>query len=136
MAALRDQGRETEADEMAERYAARALRRPGLRARRSIELAVARRDAATAARWIDRLVATNPDSAGRARSRRRRRGCASASGARAIAAYRAALDLAPEDTDVMRELATVYALGGERDEQLRLLKRVLELTPQAKDVRE
>ena len=36
----------------------------------------------------------------------------------------------------MRRLATTYSLGGARDEQLRLLKRVLELTPQAKDVRD
>src|SRR5258708_27019603 len=56
--------------------------------------------------------------------------------ARAIAAYRAALDLAPDDTDVMRRLATAYAVGGARDEQLRLLKHVLELMPQAKDVRD
>ncbi len=87
------------------------------------------------ARWIDRLIATNPDSAGaleasaQAWSRLGER-------ARAIAAYRAALDLAPEDTDMMRQLATVYAIAGERDEQLRLLKRVLELMPQAKDVRD
>ena len=33
-------------------------------------------------------------------------------------------------------LADVYALGGQTDEQLRLLKRVLELRPQEKDVRE
>src|ERR1019366_8755806 len=55
---------------------------------------------------------------------------------RDIAAYRAALDLAPEDTDMMRKLANVYAVAGERGEQLRLLKAVLELMPQAKDVRD
>src|ERR1019366_7636234 len=47
-----------------------------------------------------------------------------------------ALDLAPEDTDMMRQLANVYAVAGERGEQLRLLKRVLKLMPQAKDVRD
>jgi transglutaminase-like putative cysteine protease len=56
--------------------------------------------------------------------------------ARAFAAYRSALELAPEDTEVMRELAAVYSLAGERDEELHLLKRVLELMPQAKDVRD
>ena len=44
--------------------------------------------------------------------------------ARAIASFRAALELAPEDTDVMRELSTIYALGGERDEQLRIAEEL------------
>jgi cellulose synthase operon protein C len=134
VAALRDEGRETEADEMAERYAALRFDDPAF-ARARIDLAIARRDEAATSRWIDRLVATNPDSAGalqtaaQAWARLGQR-------ARAIAAYRGALDLAPEDTDVMRQLANVYAVAGERGEQLRLLKRVLELMPQAKDVRD
>jgi tetratricopeptide (TPR) repeat protein len=134
VAALRDEGRETEADEVAERYAALRFDDPAF-ARARIELAVARRDETSAARWIDRLLATNPDSAGaletsaQAWSRLGQR-------ARAIAAYRAALDLAPEDTDMMRQLASVYSIAGQRDEQLRLLKRVLELMPQAKEVRD
>jgi len=49
---------------------------------------------------------------------------------------RRALDLAPDDVATLRSLADVYALGGQADEQLRLLKRVLELRPQEKDVRE
>ncbi len=134
VAALRDEGRETEADEVAERYAALRFDDPAF-ARARIDLAVARRDEASAARWIDRLVATNPDSSGalemaaQAWSRLGER-------ARAIAAYRGALDLAPEDTDTMRQLAAVYSIAGQRDEQLHLLKRVLELMPQAKDVRD
>jgi tetratricopeptide (TPR) repeat protein len=134
VAALRDEGRETEADETAERYAALRFDDPAF-ARARIDLAIARRDEAATSRWIDRLVATNPDSAGalqtaaQAWSRLGQR-------ARAIAAYRGALDLAPEDTDMMRQLANVYAVAGERGEQLRLLKRVLELMPQAKDVRD
>jgi tetratricopeptide (TPR) repeat protein len=134
VASLRDQGREAEADELAERYSSLRFDDPAF-ARARIDVAVARRDAATAARWIDRLIATNPDSAPALQ--------ASAQAwmqlgdrPRAIAAYRSALDLAPEDTDVMRELATLYSVAGERDEQLRLLKRVLELMPQAKDVRD
>jgi transglutaminase-like putative cysteine protease len=55
---------------------------------------------------------------------------------RAIATYRAALTLAPADTDTMRLLATAYALAGQREEQLRVLKGILELMPQAKDVRD
>ncbi len=134
VASLRDQGRETEADEVAERYFSVRFDDPAF-AREQVELAVARRDPAGVSRWLDRLIATNPDSAGALQTTAQawmRMG----DRARAIAAYRTALDLAPDDTDVMRELATVYALGGERDEQLQLLKRILELMPQAKDVRE
>jgi tetratricopeptide (TPR) repeat protein len=134
VAALRDEGRETEADEVAERYAALRFDDPAF-ARARIDVAIARRDEGSTARWIDRLVATNPDSAGalqtaaQAWQRLGQR-------ARAIAAYRGALDLAPDDTDIMRSLAGVYALAGQRDEQLRLLKRVLEIMPQAKEVRD
>ncbi len=134
VAALRDLGRDAEADAMADRYAALRFDDPAF-ARARIDLAVARRDAPTAARWIDRLVAANPDSAGALQAAAQawvRLG----ERARAIAAYRAALDLAPADTDIMRQLATTYAIAGQRDEQLRLLKRVLELMPQSKEVRD
>jgi tetratricopeptide (TPR) repeat protein len=134
VASLRDQGRETEADELAERYSALRFDDPAF-VRARIEIAVARRDTTTAARWIDRLLATNPDSAAALQTSAQawmRLG----DRARAIAAYRGALNLAPDDTDVMRELAAIYAVAGQRDDQLRLLKRVLELMPQAKDVRE
>jgi cellulose synthase operon protein C len=134
VASLRDQGRETESDELAERYAQVRFDDPAF-ARARVELAVARRDTTAAARWIDRLTSSDPDSAGVLRAAAQawmRLG----DSPRAIAAYRAAVDLAPEDTDLLRGLATAYAVAGERDEQLRLLKRVLELTPQAKDVRD
>jgi tetratricopeptide (TPR) repeat protein len=134
VASLRDQGRETEASDLAERYAALRFDDPAF-ARARIDLAVAQRDAPRAARWIDRMLATNPDSAS-ALETAAQAWMRLGERARAIAAYRTALDLAPEDTDAMRELAVVYALAGERDEQLRLLKRILELMPQAKDVRE
>jgi len=134
VAALRDEDRDAEAEATAERYAALRFDDPAF-ARARIDLAVARHDAADAGRWIDRLEATNPDSAGALQTAAQawlRLG----QQARAIAAYRAALDMAPDDTDMMRQLATTYALAGQRDEQLQLLKRVLELMPQAKDVRE
>jgi tetratricopeptide (TPR) repeat protein len=134
VASLRDEGREAEAEEMADRYAALRFDDPAF-ARARIDLAVARRDAPAAGRWIDRLLATNPDGAGALQTAAQawmRLG----QPARAIAAYRAALDLAPDDTDMMRQLATAYSLAGQRDEQLHLLKRVLELMPQAKDVRD
>ena len=134
VAALRDEGRDAEAGEMAERYAALRFDDPAF-ARARIDTAVARRDVASAGRWIDRLIATNPDGAGALQTAAQawmRLG----QQPRAIAAYRAALDLAPDDTDMMRQLATAYSLAGEHDEQLQLLKRVLELMPQAKDVRD
>ncbi len=133
-ASLRDAGRDTEAEELAERYA--ALRFDDVSfARARVELAVARRDPTSAAHWIDRLVAIDPDSAGALRTAA---GAWQALGdrARAIAVLRSALDLAPDDTDLMHELATAYAIAGQRDEQLRLLKRVLELMPQANEVRD
>jgi tetratricopeptide (TPR) repeat protein len=133
-ASLHDQGRETEADELAERYTQVRFDDPTF-ARARIELAVARRDAKSVSRWVDRLVAMDPESTTSLRTAAQawmRQG----DRPRAIAVYRSAADLAPEDTDLLRELATAYALAGERDEQLRLLKRVLELMPQAKDVRD
>ena len=64
VAALRDEGRETEADEMAERYVALRFDDPAF-ARARIELAVARRDDGDARRaGSTGSLATNPDSAG------------------------------------------------------------------------
>ena len=134
VAALRDAGRETEASEMAERYAALRFDDPSF-IRSRLELSVARRDAVRASHWIDRLIAANPDSAG-----------ALQAGAqawirlgdrpRALALYRQALDIAPDDTDTMRQLATAYGVAGQHDEQTQILKRILDLMPQAKDVRD
>jgi transglutaminase-like putative cysteine protease len=131
---LRDQGRETEADEMAARYAALRFDDPTF-IRAHIDLAVARRDSASAEHWIDRLLAANPggvlalQSAAHAWMRLGAR-------PRAIAAYKAALEEAPDDTDAMRQLATLCGLVGDRPEQIRLLKRIIELVPQAKETRE
>lgn len=132
--ALRELDRTTENDEVSERYATLRYDDSSILEGR-IELALARRDAALANRWIERLLETNPDSA---------RSLASAGKAyvalgdrpKAIASHRRALDLAPEDVPVLRMLADVYAVGGQTDEQIRLLKKVLELKPQEKDVRE
>jgi tetratricopeptide (TPR) repeat protein len=134
VASLRDQGRETEADEMADRYSELRFDDPAF-ARGHIEVAVARRDSSLAARWIERLLATNPDSA-RSFQTAAQAWMRLGQPERAISAYRTALAMAPDDTDVLRALASVCALTGQRDEQVRLLKRVLELMPQAKDVRE
>jgi tetratricopeptide (TPR) repeat protein/transglutaminase-like putative cysteine protease len=133
-ALLRDDGREAESDEMAERYVALRFDDPAF-ARARIDLAAARGNVAATSHWLDRLLDINPDSASALRTIGEtwtRLG----DRPRAIGAYRAALELAPDDTDAMRELANAYALNGERDQQLNLLKRVLERMPQAKDVRE
>lgn len=132
--ALRTQSRTTESEEAAERYAQLRFDDPAF-ARSYIELAVARRDPVAAARWIERLIATNPDS-GPALYTAARTYTALGDRSKAIAMYRRMLDLAPEDTDTMRELADVYAISGQRDEQFKLLKRVLELKPQSKEVRD
>jgi cellulose synthase operon protein C len=133
-AALRDLDRTTEAEELTSRYAQLRFDDTSVVGDR-IELALARRDSQAAARWIERLVETNPDS-GKALAAAARAYVALGERPKAVAMHRRALDLAPDDVTTLRSLADVYALGGQPDEQLRLLKRVLELRPQEKDVRE
>src|SRR5690606_4669100 len=55
---------------------------------------------------------------------------------RARTTYERALSLAPEDVSVLRALSDLHGEQGQRDEQLRLLRSILALGPQAKDVRE
>ncbi len=134
VAALREAGREAEGDEMAERYASLRFDDPSF-IRGRIDLAVARRDTTGAAHWIERLMSANPDSAAALQTAAQswmRLGDRT----RALAIYRTALEIAPEDTDMMRQLASAYGVGGERDEQLGLLRRILTLMPHAKDVRD
>ncbi len=134
VAALRGEDRVAEADALAERYAEVRFDDPAF-VRGRIELALARRDASSATRWMDRLLATNPDSAG-ALAVAAKTLITLGDRPRAIAMYKRALDLAPEDTETMKALAEVYGIGGERDEEVKLLKQVLVLLPQSKDVRE
>ncbi len=133
-AALRELERTTEASELTSRYAQLRFDDTTVMAER-IELALARRDADAASRWVERLVDTNPDS-GRALAAAAHTYIGLGERAKAIAMHRRALELAPDDVTTLRSLADVYALGGQTDEQLRLLRRVLELRPQEKDVRE
>ena len=132
--ALREQDRSTEADEVEERYAALRFDDPAY-VRERIELAVAERDAKKATRWVDRLIATNPDSAAVFATAAH---TAQALGdlPRAVAMYRRGLELAPEDTETMRALADIYGEGGQKEEQLKLLGNIVKLLPQSKDVRE
>ena len=132
--ALRQEDRTTEADEMEERYAQLRFDDAAF-TKGHIDLAIAQRDPVAATRWIERLLATNPDSSATI-------GLAAHSymilgdKVRAIALYRRALDLAPEDTDAMQSLADAYALSGKSAEQLKLLRQIVVLKPQSKDVRE
>lgn len=132
--ALRAEDRSRDADEMEERYAALRFDDPSF-AREHIDLALARRDAAETARWVDRLLATNPDSAGAMRVAAHAF-LALGDRPRAIAMYRGALDIAPEDPDTLRALAEAYGMAGQRDEQIKLLREIVTLLPQSKDVRE
>ena len=133
-AALRELDRTTEMEEVAARYATLRYDDAQMISDR-IDLALARRDAPSANKWIDRLLETNPDSA-RSLSTAAKAYVSLGDRPRAIAIHRKALDLAPDDTVELRALADVYAVGGQQDEQIRLLKKVLELKPQEKDVRE
>lgn len=131
---LRALGRDTEAAEVESRYSSlRFDDRTYLSA--MIDLAVARRERAAAERWVDRLLGSDPDSQWShgvaARAYR-----ALGQPERAIATYRRALELAPEDVGTLRTLADLNGELGQRDEQLALLRKVLELRPQDKDVRE
>jgi len=134
VAALKGEDRTAEADELAERYSEVRFDDPAF-VRGRIELSLARRDASETSRWIDRLLATNPDSAA-ALGVAAKAMLALGDRPRAIAMYRRALDLAPEDTETMRALAEVYGIAGERDEEVKLLTQVVALLPQSKDVRE
>lgn len=132
--ALREEDRTTEAGEMEERYEALRFDDPSL-AKEHIELAVAQRDREAASRWVERLLATTPDSAS-ALSTAAHASLAFGDRPHAIAMYRRALELAPEDTDTMRALAELYGIAEQRDEQVKLLRQIVTLLPQSKDVRE
>ena len=132
--ALRQEDRIAEAGELEERYAALRFDDAGF-ARSHIELAIARRDATAATRWVERMVATNPDSAkvlaDAAKSHQ-----LLGNRARATAYLKRSLELAPEDTDALQKLADAAGMSGQLAEQQRLLRQIVTLKPQDKDVRE
>ncbi|MCA9600261.1 MAG: DUF3857 domain-containing protein [Myxococcales bacterium] len=131
---LRALGRDTEAAVAEDRYASlRFDDRTFLNAQ--IDLAVARRNKQAAERWVSRLLAADPDSQW-AHGVAARAYRALGQPDRSIAAYREALNLAPEDVGTLRALADLYGELGKRDEQLSLLRNILKIRPQDKDVRE
>src|SRR5690606_19790637 len=119
-AALRELDRTTETEEVSQRYATLRYDDTAILSDR-IDLGVARRDAALANRWIERLVETNPDS-GRSLATAAKAYVSLGDRPKAIATLRRALELAPDDVTTLRTLSDVYAVGGQTDEQLRLLK--------------
>jgi tetratricopeptide (TPR) repeat protein len=131
---LRSVGRETEASEVEARYAALRFDDSGF-LNEQVELAVARRDKSGAERWLERLLRSEPDGAwARGVAARTYRALGEAD--RARAAYERALAMAPEDVGTLRSLSDLLAANGDREGQLRLLRQILALSPQAKDVRE
>jgi tetratricopeptide (TPR) repeat protein len=131
---LRALGRDTEAGEVEARYAALRFDDSGFLGQ-AVELAVARRDAAGAERWLERFLRAEPDSAW-ARGVAARTYRALGQSARALEMYQRALALAPEDVVTLRALSDLYGEEDKRDEQLALLRQILAISPQAKDVRE
>ena len=131
---LRMLGRTTDAAEVESRYSALRFDDAGFLGS-MIELAVARRDRPAAERWTERLLATHPDGlwalALAARTYR-----ALGEPERAISAYRRALELAPEDTATLRALAELDGDAGKKDEQLALLREILRIRPQDREVRD
>ena len=131
---LRMLGRATEAAEAESRYSALRFDDAGFIGQK-IELSTVRRDRAAAERWVGRLLDTHPDGlwalALAARTYR-----ALGQPERAVATYRRALLLAPEDTASLRALADLDGDLGRKDEQLALLRDILRIRPQDKDVRD
>lgn len=133
-AQLRALGRDTEAHEAEARYSALRFDDTSFLSDQ-VELAIARRDAQGAERWLGRFVQAEPDSAwSHAFAAQTYRSLGKRD--RALSEYQAALAIAPEDVGTMRAMSDVYAEQDKRDEQLKLLRQILAIVPQAKEVRE
>jgi tetratricopeptide (TPR) repeat protein len=126
--------RQAESDEIADRYSAFRFDDNTWQAWR-LRLAVARRDKAMAEHWIGRMLATDPGSA-HALGVAARAYWGLGMADQALQTFERALALAPEDTDTMKEMAGVLGELGRRAEQIALLRKILVLRPQFKDVRE
>ncbi len=131
---LRQLGRTTEAEEVEARYSALRFD-DGTFLGQKLDLAVARRDKPASEHWGERLLASHPGDLWAlgltARSFR-----ALGETERAVATYRRALELAPEDVGTLRTLADLHGELGHRDEQMRLLREILRIKPQERAVRE
>ncbi|MCK6588670.1 MAG: DUF3857 domain-containing protein [Polyangiaceae bacterium] len=131
---LRALGRDTEASEIEVRYA--SLRFDDSSYLSSlIDLAIARRDNEGAERWLERFLRSEPDAAW-ARTVAGRTYRALGQKQRALAAYQQALAITPEDIGTLRALSDFYGEEDNREEQQKLLRQILAISPQEKDVRE
>ncbi len=124
---LRQEDRTSEADDMEARYAAYRFDDPEL-LKSKIDLAIAQRDGVAARHWLDRYIATDPDATDKllyAAQTELKLGDTP----HAIALYKRTLEIAPEDTDAMQKLADAYGLSGQQNDQVTLLRHILELKP-------
>jgi tetratricopeptide (TPR) repeat protein len=131
---LRALGRTSQAESVESRYSAlRFDDRTYLN--NMIDLAIARRNKPAAERWVGRLVGVAPDSQWAldvaARAYR-----SVGEPERAVATYRRALALAPEDAGTMRSLADLEGELGHRSQELALLHEILKVRPQDHSVRQ
>ncbi|HET9953092.1 MAG TPA: tetratricopeptide repeat protein, partial [Polyangiaceae bacterium] len=131
---LRTLGRTTDAMEVEARY-------HGLRAddtgylNQMLELSLERNDRTSALHFADRLLQAEPHDAwvlGTAARAYRRLGEPD----RALSTHRAALALAPEDVGSLRAMSDLQGELGNRGEQLSLLRELVRVRPQDKQVRE
>lgn len=131
---LRALGRSSEAESVERRYA--QFRFDDLTyITGQLELALARNERATAEHWTERLLSTHADSLwahGIAAKAYQRMGQPE----RAIRTYTAALALAPEDVPTLRALSDLHGQLDQKSEQVALLRQILEVRPQAKDIHE
>ncbi len=131
---LRTLGRDTDASEVEARYAALRFDDSSFLSS-MVDLAVARRDTPGAERWLERFMRGESDSSwSRVVAARTYRALGQKD--RALATYKQALAMAPEDIGTLRALSDLYGEEGKREEQLKLLRQILTLSPQEKDVRE
>ncbi len=131
---LRALGRDTDAVEAEARYSALRFDDTSFLTDQ-VELAIARRDPAGAERWLGRFLQAETDAAaGHAFAAQTYRALGKKD--RALSELHAALAVAPEDVGTMRAMSDVYAEEDKRDEQMKLLRQILAIVPQAKDVRE
>jgi len=131
---LRKLGRSTEASETERRYANLRFDDAAWLGR-MVDLSLARQDSSAASWWAQRLLEANPHSQWAlglvARAQR-----AAGDDGKALLTYRKALELAPDDTGTLRAFADLQGELGRRTEQIQLLRRILDVTPQNKDVRD
>lgn len=131
---LRQVGHSVQAEEVEQRYAQYRFDDPTYLGSK-LDLALARGEHEEASHWVLRMTEVNPSSlwvrgvAARAYRRMKQP-------ERAVSSYEYALKLAPEDTGTLRALSDLQGELGNRTEQLRLLRRIVEIRPQAKDVAE